>query len=141
MVSEATGSETSRPLNTHGVVLNFGKYKDKLLTRVPVSYLRWMMNDKTPMWELAKAEFKRRGDTMPTVDLTGHAIDNASIRCRKIWHETRKDKEGLYTWLTRMTLEARQHGEKLESGKIKYNGMEFVILEGAEFPVLVTVMR
>ena len=40
-----------------------------------------------------------------------------------------------------MTLEAIEHGEKLESGKIKYNGMKFVIEVGEEFPMLKTIMR
>jgi hypothetical protein len=127
-------------INTHGVTINFGKHKGELFTRLPVSYLRWMINEKAPMVEYAKAEFERRGDTMPKVELSGHAIDNASLRVRKIWHETRGDDEGLYSWLMRMTLEAIEHGEKLDSGKIKYKGMKFVIVEGEEFPSLKTIM-
>jgi hypothetical protein len=126
--------------NTHGVTINFGKHKGELFTRLPVSYLRWMINENAPMVEFAKAEFERRGDTMPKVELSGHAIDNASLRVRKIWHETRGEDEGLYSWLMRMTLEAMQHGEKLESGKIKYRGMKFVIAQGEEFPSLKTIM-
>ena len=129
-------------MKTHGVIITFGKFKDQLLTRVPLSYLRYMINNDTPQTDYARAEFKRRGDTMPVVELSGHAIDNASLRVTKRWHITRKDdKEGLYTWLQRMTLEAREHGVLLESGKIKYKGMKFVIEEGAEFPVLITIMR
>lgn len=93
------------------------------------------------MADYAKAEFDRRGDTMPKVELSGHAIDNASLRVRKIWHETRGKDEGLYSWLQRVTLEAIDKGEVLESGKIKYLGMKFVIAEGAEFPVLKTIMK
>ena len=129
-------------MNTHGLIIEFGKFRGKLLTRVPVSYLRFMINNGTPQANLARAEFKRRGDTMPKVELSGHAIDNASLRVRKRWHITQKDaKEGLFTWLQRMTLEALEHGERLESGKIKYNGMKFVIEQGEEFPVLKTIMR
>ena len=128
-------------MNTHGLKIDYGKHKGELFTRLPVSYLRWMVNEKAPQWEVAKAEFERRGDTMPKVELSGHAIDNASLRVRKIWHETRGKDEGLYTWLQRMTLEAREKGERLESGKIKYKGMKFVIAEGAEFPILKTIMR
>ena len=131
-------------INTHGVEMPFGKHKGELLTRVPVSYLKWMLNQDgmNPEWKaLAKAEFERRGDTMPTVELTGHAIDNASLRVRKIWHETRGQEEGLYTWLMRITLEALEKGERLESGKIKYLGMKLVIDKGAEFPVLKTIMQ
>lgn len=128
-------------LNTHSVVIEFGKHKGQLLTRVPVGYLRWMINENSQMAEYAKAEMDRRGDTMPTVELSGHAIDNASLRVRKIWHESRAQDEGLYTWLTRMVHEALENGKRLESGKIKYNGMKLVIRQGEEYPTLVTIMR
>ncbi len=125
----------------HGVTLTFGKFKGELITRVPVSYLKFMINSGTPQSDVARAEFLRRGDTMPKVELTGHAIDNASIRCRKRWHETKKTDEGLYSWLQRMTLEAIEHGEELPSGKIKYQGMKFVVAQGEEYPVLKSIMQ
>ena len=127
--------------NPHGQVIEFGKHCGELFTRIPVSYLRWMVNGKTQQWEIAKAEFERRGDTMPTVELSGHAIDNASLRVRKIWHENRAEDEGLYSWLSRITLEELASGDRLESGKVKYMGMKLVIEEGEEFPVLKTIMR
>jgi hypothetical protein len=128
-------------VNPHGVKVSFGKHKDELITRVPVSYLKWMINEKTPQYEVAKAEFERRGDTMPKVELTGHAIDNASLRVRKIWHETRGKDEGLYSWLQRMTLEAIEHGEPMGDEVHWYKGMKFCITEGEEFPTLKTIMR
>ena len=128
-------------IDPHGQTIDYGKHRGELFTRLPVSYLRWMINEKAPQWEIAKAEFERRGDTMPKVELSGHAIDRASLRVRKIWHETRGEDEGLYSWLQRMTLEAIAHGERLECGKIKYQGMKLAIGEGAEFPTLKTVMR
>ena len=130
-------------LNTHGIFLDFGKHKGEHLTRIPVSYVRWMANQEglDPAWRaLAKAEHERRGNTYPTIELTGHAIDNASLRCRKIWHETRNEDEGLYSWLMRVTLEAIEKGERLESGKIRWKSMKFVIQEGEEFPILKTIM-
>ena len=129
-------------MNTHGLTIEFGKHRGELFTRIPVSYLKWMINTPDcPQQEIAKAEFERRGDTLPQVELTGHAIDNASLRVRKIWHETKKDGEGLYSWLQRMTLDAWEHGERLPTGKIKWQRMKFVIEEGAEFPVLKTIMQ
>jgi len=128
-------------LNTHGVELSFGKHKGKLLTRVPVGYLRFMVNEGTPQADLAKAEMERRGDTMPTIELSGHALDNASLRVRKIWHETKvNNDEGLYTWLMRVTNEAIERGEK-DGDKILYLGMKFVVVQGEEFPTLKTIMR
>lgn len=128
-------------INTHGVTLNFGKHSGELITRVPINYLRWMVNNNANMAEYARAEMARRGDTMPTVELSGHAIDRASLRIRKIWHENRGEDEGLYSWLMRVTLEAIKDGERLESGKIKYLGMKFVVQQGEEFPVLMSIMR
>jgi hypothetical protein len=130
-------------IDTHGIKLTFGKHEGKLLTRVPVSYLRWLANEKgmDPDWKaLAKAEHERRGNTFPSVELSGHAIDKASLRVRRIWHEDRAEEEGLYSWLMRVTLEAIEKGERLESGKIKYLGMKFVIEQGEEYPVLKTIM-
>lgn len=48
--------------------------------------------------------------------------------------------KGIYSWLMRVTLEAIDKGERLESGKIKYLGMKFVIAQGEEFPCLKTIM-
>ncbi|MFA5183584.1 MAG: hypothetical protein WC405_19935 [Syntrophales bacterium] len=131
-------------MNTHGVILTFGRHKGELLTRVPVSYLKWMLNEPqmAPNWrDLAKAEFERRGDTLPKVEVSGHAIDKASLRVRKIWRRTALNKdEGLYSWLMRITLEAWENGEKLENGKISYLRMKLVIEPGVEFPVLKTIM-
>lgn len=131
----------SELINTHGLTIEFGKYKGELFTRLPVSYLRWMINEKTQQHEIAKAEFERRGDTMPKVEISGHAIDNASLRVLNIWHKTREKDEGLYSWLQRMTLDALELGSKLKSGKIKFMGIKFVIEQGEEFPVLKTIMR
>ena len=133
--------ELKATMNTHGVIVSFGKYKGELLTRVPVSYLKFMINTGTPQADSVRAEFNRRGDTMPRIELTGHAIDNASIRARKIWISTRLNRgEGIYSWLQRISLEAIEEGEALESGQLKHRGMKFVIEQGAEFPVVKTVM-
>ena len=129
-------------LNTHGVIMPAGKHKGELLTRVPVSYLRWTANEAGhSMRALAKAEIERRGHALPTVELSGHAIDNASLRVRKIWHETKRDdNEGLYTWLMRMVSEAMANGQPTD-GAYFYKGMKLVIEQGEEFPVLKTVMQ
>ena len=127
-------------INTHGQRIEFGKHKGELFTRLPVSYLKWMVNENAPQADIAKAEFERRGDTMPEVELSGHAIDNASIRVRKIWHETKGKDEGIYSWLQRMVKEALEVND-FHNGKYKHNGMKLVIEQGEEFPVLKTVMR
>lgn len=144
----------AEPLNTHNVKMPFGKHKDQPLTRVPVSYLRWMANDMTadkqldgvPWATWAKTELERRHHQMPQVELSPHAIDNASLRVRKIWHDTRGPEEGLYTWLARMVLEGMKDGERREDPtdsalSIHYKGLKLVIHQGEEFPVLKTIMK
>ena len=130
-------------LNTHGIVMEFGKHAGQLLTRVPVSYLFWMVNqnEMEQRWrELAKAELDRRGSSLPKVEISGHAIDSASLRVRKIWHQTALDSnEGLHSWLQRITVEAIERGER-RNDKIIYLGMKLAIMEGEEFPVLKTIM-
>ncbi len=128
-------------MNTHGLKIDFGKHKGELFTRLPVSYLRWMVNERTKQWDVAKAEFERRGDTMPKVKLSGHAIDNASLRVLHIWRQDENPDEGFYSWLSRMTLEAIEHGEHTDQGVVKYHDMKFVIAQGEEFPSLKTIMR
>jgi uncharacterized protein (DUF3820 family) len=128
-------------INTHGLTIDFGKHKGELFTRLPRSYIRWMINEKCPNWEIAKAEFERRGDTMPKVELSGHAIDNASLRVISIWQTRMSLHEGFYSWLQRMTLEAIEHGEPMGDQIHWYKGMKFCIAEGEEFPTLKTIMR
>lgn len=127
-------------INTHGQRIQFGKHKGELFTRLPVSYFKWMVNENAPQADIAKAEFERRGDTMPEVELSGHAIDNASIRVRKIWHETKNENEGIYSWLQRMTKESLE-ANNVHNGKYKHKGMKLVIEQGEELPVLKTIMR
>lgn len=138
------------PLKTEGVIMPFGKHKDMLLTRVPRSYLMWLANEakmETKWKDLANAELSRRGTIMPSLEISGHAIDRASLRCRKIWHETKRvngdEEEGIYSWLMRVAGEARlTPAIKREEGTTAYRhiGMQFIFTEGEEFPVLKTVM-
>jgi hypothetical protein len=128
-------------LDTQGVILSFGKHKGQLLTRVPISYIRWMATNDVPQSDYARAEFERRGDTMPKVEISGHAIDRASLRVLQTWRATRNEDEGLYSWLQRMVLEALKSGHRLDGGKIKYRKIKWVIEEGEVLPVLKSVMK
>ncbi len=131
-------------INTHGMICDFGKHNGELWTRVPVNYLLWMVNQDGMTSErkaIAQAELDRRGTHKPTIDVSGHAIDRASLRFRRLWHETAlSDDEGLHAWLCRIAAEALEGGEELESGKIRYLGRKFVFEEGSEWPVLKTIM-
>ena len=128
-------------INTHGLVCDFGKHKGTLYTRLPVGYLHWMVNGRHSHADIAKAELGRRGTVRPELDVSGHAIDRASLHCRKIWHETANKDEGLYSWLCRMAAEAIGSGAERPDKKFLYRGMIFVFETETEWPVLKTVMR
>jgi hypothetical protein len=132
-------------VNTHGLRIEFGKHKGELWTRLPVSYLKWIIN--TPMVggnnvarQTAQSELHRRGTFTPTIDVSGHAIDRASLSCRKIWHQNRQEQEGLHAWLCRVSAQALEAGEKMEGDKVRYMGMLFVFEHGSCWPVVKTVM-
>ena len=90
--------------------------------------------------DIAAAELKRRGTVTPDLDISGHAIDSASLRLRKKWHETALDEnEGLHAWLARMCKEAIDKNGMTEDGVVFHNGMKFCFEKG-EWPVLKTIM-
>lgn len=127
-----------------GQTLGFGKHKDLLWTRCPVGYLKWMVNEPNMAAErkaIAAAELERRGTATPDLDVSGHAIDRASLHCRKIWHETKRDGEGIYTWLCRVSREALDIGQVDDKGRHHHLGMKFAFEKGQLWPVLKTVMR
>ena len=130
-------------INTHNLIVDFGRHSGQPWTRVPISYLKWLAN--TPSHrahDIAKAELDRRGTTTPTLDVSGHAIDRASLTLRKTWHETSKEDEGLHAWLCRMAAEARAYGDisSSDDGVVFYKGMKFVFEMDTVWPVLKTVM-
>lgn len=128
-------------MTTHGKVIGFGKHKGERFTRLPVSYLLWMTNTETQQSEIAKAELERRGTTIPEVDVSGHAIDKAHLRCGRFWKETRKSgDEGIYSWLCRVAADALKEGASKRRGTRYYHlGMTFVFELGHAYPVLKTV--
>lgn len=130
----------TEPINTHGYVMEFGRHSGELITRVPVSYLKWMINAEHRLAPYAQAELDRRGTTTPTFDISGHAIDQASLRIRKIWHESKNEGEGIHSWLCRVGKEALEHGEK-HGDRIHYKGVKWVFETDGLWPVLKTVMR
>lgn len=127
---------------THGVLMEFGKHQGERITRVPVSYLRWMVNEGTPQADLAAAELMRRGTVFPEIDISGHAIDRASIRFLKQWEATRQKDEGLHAWLVRMATAAIRHeAGTRENDRMNYShqGITFCFKAGLRWPVLLTV--
>lgn len=119
-----------------------GRHKGLPISRVPVSYLKWMVGSRHSEAARAEAELKRRGTVTPTLEVSGHAIDRASLRCRKQWHASRGENEGLHAWLCRVSAEAlaegRQHGT--EPGRVEYQGLSFRFELDGVWPVLKSVL-
>jgi hypothetical protein len=127
-------------MNTHGLVCDFGRHNGELYTRMPVQYLKWMVQSFHSKAEIAQAELSRRGTVTPDLDVSGHAIDSASLRLRKTWHETAlSPNEGLHAWMVRMCQEALAQSQPDSEGAVYYRDIKFVFQAGA-WPVLKTVM-
>ena len=134
-------------INTHNLIIEFGKHKDKRWTRLPVGYLKWLVNERTQYANIANAELKRRGTVLEhEIEISGHAIDRASLSCRKIWHETSKKREGIHAWLYRIASEAIKVVDKSAMKddyrlEVKnYNKMKLIFKFGKIYPILLTVM-
>lgn len=127
-------------VNTHNIRIPYGRHKGELFTRIPVSYLKWMVNSEQNMADIAKAELERRGTVTPDFDISGHAIDRVSLSCRDIWHESRNENEGIHAWLIRMAAEALKV-EPDRKNRRHYNMMKFCFEMDGVWPVLKTVIR
>jgi hypothetical protein len=128
-------------VNTHNYTLkNSRQHAGKLITRVPVSYLRWMVRENHSEARYAQAELDRRGSTLPTMDISGHAIDRASLHCLDIYKRTRERDEGLNAWLLRMAANALA-AEDIHKEKYRLEGMLFAFDRDGDWPVLKTVIR
>jgi uncharacterized protein (DUF3820 family) len=135
-------NEQVQEINTHHLRIEFGKHKGELWTRLPVSYLRWLINENTPSREIAESELRRRGTVLDqTVHISGHAIDRASTKLLARWEETREHpNEGIHAWLIRLSTYAMQHGEKLDEWSYNYLDIKFVFDYGEIYPTLTTIM-
>ena len=129
-------------VDLHTWKMTKGKHAGEPITRVPVSYLRWMVNVRHGDADVAAAEMKRRGTVVPTLEISGHAIDRASLLCRFAWHEHSNDGEGLHAWLVRASTDALEQGKKhpTEAGRISWLGLSWRFEMDCEWPVLKTVL-
>lgn len=128
-------------MNTHGMICDFGKHKGIPYTQLPIPYLKWMINGEHSRKDIAQSELDRRGIVTPDIEISGHAIDRASLQCRKIWHETSGKDEGLHAWLVVTAQKALKEGIKDNKGRHCFMGMKFVFVEDGIWPVLKTVMK
>lgn len=126
-------------------VMENGRHKGEPITRVPVPYLKWMVNAGHTHEAHAAAELSRRGTTTPTLEVSGHAIDSASLRLRKLWHETSEENEGLHAWLVRQAEAAWEYlqtggGGASDDWTVQHGGIKFAFAGDGRWPVLKTVM-
>lgn len=125
--------------------MNFGKHKGERWTRLPISYLKWILN-QPDMAEVTKAtaqaELERRGTILNyELELSGHAIDRASLACLRYWKDLRKDdNEGMHAWLQRIAYDALAHGRKIDDTTFEYKNLKFSFAFGEMYPTLKTVM-
>jgi hypothetical protein len=128
-------------IDVHEYVMPHGPYKGKRLVHVPLSYLRRMVQREHSNMEYAEAELKRRGSLKPRLDVSGHAVDRASLYCYRLWKKTRRDgNEGLHSWCHRMACEAMENGQKIGE-RFKYHGLYFVIEVDGGWPILKTIIK
>ncbi len=123
-------------INTHDLLIEFGKHKGERWTRLPLSYIKWLANTGN---DIALAELKRRGSAdIGKLEISGHAIDRASVQLRKVWHkEAIDDQEGIHSWLHRRAVEA----DDGKSERVSKNGIIFIFVRGELFTAVKTVMR
>lgn len=122
----------------HGFVVDVGKHKGERLTRIPIGYLRWMVNSAHQYADYAEAEIRRRGTDLPDIDISAHAIDRASLRLVPAWKGTRQRKEGLHSWLARMAVRALEN-PAFRPNCHQYMGIVFVFASEGRWPVLKSV--
>lgn len=133
-------------INTHGMRIEFGKYRGQRVTRLPVDYLEWLINEGAAFTPIAKAELQRRGVTPGhrQVEISNHAIDRASLRMLDLWQREHKPNEGLHGWLTRVCIEALSQAgteDAAKEFKIYYADMVLAFKRGELYPTLTTVMK
>lgn len=133
---------------THGITISFGKHKGELYTRLPVSYLRWILNQTSNnptisvAKQLAAEELARRGtDVDIGIEITAHALDRCSLRCLDLYLRKRKRDEGLHTWMARMAKRALESAGLDQPARIAYHGVIWVFDYGECYPTVKTVFR
>ena len=124
---------------TEGFRLTNGKHKGELITRVPASYLFWMVRVVHQHSGEAQAELDRRGTVIPQIEVSGHAIDRASQRLLVYWKESRVEEEGLHAWLSRLAWDAWQHGKTTAEDRRTHKGVTYVFEHSGAYPVLQSV--
>lgn len=131
-------------VDPHGKTISFGRHKGTRFTRLPISYLKWMVCQRTQAHEIAAAELKRREVVTPKVEISGHAIDRFSQKFLTVWEDWRLTAnhdtyEGLHAFLVRLAEEAAQRAHFQRADVVQHHGVLWVFELGGVWPVLKTV--
>lgn len=155
---------TPKHIDTAGARVPFGKHRGELVTRVPFQYLRWAVNNlvhhqitlrdgnTVPFHMAASAEIERRGDRASGIEISGHAIDRASLRALQYWVETARPDEGLYSWLERRAIEVYENAQQHKEGyvikehnkdrmRVAHDGIDWMFQVDLLLPVLLTLTK
>lgn len=134
-----------RKVQTENVEIGFGKHRGQLWTRVPVSYLRWILQQERKgqmekAQDYAGSELARRGtDLTIEMEISPHAINKFSLRHMAYYRAKAKKDEGLYSFILRTASMAIEKGEELVDGKRKFDNITFCFDFSLCEPVLKTV--
>lgn len=81
-----------------------GMHHGKAYSEIDAGYLNWMIKCNHRHAPYAATELRARQMRLanPEIILSPEAIDEASMACRVVFAETRKNFEGLHTWLIRV---------------------------------------
>jgi len=139
---------TLPPESVHYQIIHFGPHIGKPYTRLPIQYLRWLVN-KDVQFEnankMALAELQRRGISLEKrhVDVSMHAIDRVTTDYFDVYLEHRASpREGVASWLFR-TVENRLSWNSPSAGQEDFHlhGLRFIVRWGCTHPTLVTLFR
>lgn len=119
-----------------------GIYTGLEIEAAPVRYMFHLFRESSDQSVrlLARKELITRGALIGGVDLTAHAIDQASVRLLKRYEDTHKKNEGLYSWLSRISTAALERGTRFQDDTIGYKGMVFVFCFKNSIPLLKTII-
>lgn len=117
-----------------------GKYKGRSIKRVPVRYLFNNIQHNSIYSTVSREELQRRGSHLPDIDVTSHAIDRVSLLCLDLWQKTKKNNEGIYSWVLRMARNAIDKGSYKNNRIIAYKSLIFAFDMSLTVPLLKTVM-
>lgn len=115
-----------------GPFVDFGKHIGAPYCKVPRQYLEWMINAGHNRIAYAREELRRRNvNPRFNVVASPSAIDVASLQLHDLFENTRKNFEGLYTWLCRIVADGmalKDVGEERGTVEIEYDGNRFIMI-------------